>query len=323
MFWRTPPETERSEDIAASWTRFITSERHFPFDCVGDDFRGEICGHTYGPALCVDACGTNLNLRCRKPAPRRASDLMMIQALEAGDACLVGADGTRDPFGADAVLLRPWGDGAMLAGTQRTRVVSLILPRHLITPRFIAPNALAASFGLREHCAGAKLLRAFLFTLAEQHREFARGPNLILEVTGSLLAALAAAASAGAPAQRPETKSLRYEAIQMFLSQNFADPTLSASSTARQLGISTRYIHKIMKQGNRSFQKELTALRLRSCQQALLDPQQNHRSISEMAFASGFRDLSQFNRHFRATFGITPNAMRAQAREATTTETET
>jgi AraC-like DNA-binding protein len=42
----------------------------------------------------------------------------------------------------------------------------------------------------------------------------------------------------------------------------------------------------------------------------LLDPRMVERTISDIAFAAGFGDLSHFNRAFRQHFGKTPTDVR-------------
>ena len=50
----------------------------------------------------------------------------------------------------------------------------------------------------------------------------------------------------------------------------------------------------------------------------LCDARQRHRSISDIAMASGFGDLSWFNACYRQQYGMTPSASRAVAAPATT-----
>ncbi len=88
---------------------------------------------------------------------------------------------------------------------------------------------------------------------------------------------------------------------------------MTPAKTAEALQISVRYLHKLMIQAGRSFREELTRLRLEACRAALTDAFRGGETIAEIAFSAGFNDLSQFNRHFRAAFGMTPSRARADA----------
>ena len=43
---------------------------------------------------------------------------------------------------------------------------------------------------------------------------------------------------------------------------------------------------------------------------SFLDENQVGKTIAEIAFAAGYTDISQFNRHFRRMKGATPSALR-------------
>jgi AraC-like DNA-binding protein len=83
---------------------------------------------------------------------------------------------------------------------------------------------------------------------------------------------------------------------------------LTLSSTARQAHMSptgfSRFFHRWM---GRTFATYIAELRIASACQALLESDQ---SIAEVCFASGFRNLSNFNRQFRAFKGMSPREFR-------------
>ena len=53
--------------------------------------------------------------------------------------------------------------------------------------------------------------------------------------------------------------------------------------------------------------------RLERSRAMLCDPAMNPRTISEIAFAIGFKDLSDFSRRFTERFGQSPRAYRVRA----------
>jgi transcriptional regulator GlxA family with amidase domain len=53
------------------------------------------------------------------------------------------------------------------------------------------------------------------------------------------------------------------------------------------------------------------------CHRDLTDPAMRHRSISEIAFAAGFNDLSHFSRSYRARYGLLPRETRGSLEQRT------
>jgi AraC-like DNA-binding protein len=96
-------------------------------------------------------------------------------------------------------------------------------------------------------------------------------------------------------------KALRY------LNQNFTEP-VTLSDLCGQLAVSpatcNRLFHKSL---GRSFKTMLTELRISHACRLLLESEQ---PIVQVAYLSGFENLSNFNRHFRQLKGQTPRQYR-------------
>jgi len=56
------------------------------------------------------------------------------------------------------------------------------------------------------------------------------------------------------------------------------------------------------------------AQRLERAHRLLSDPKLCDRTLTAIAFAAGFNDLSHFQRRFRRRYGATPSGVRATAR---------
>ena len=110
----------------------------------------------------------------------------------------------------------------------------------------------------------------------------------------------------------------RLEQMGQHMRRNFADPGLSAARVAEALSLSRRYVHKIYAQEGRSFRQDLIALRIEACLKAFQDDKQAGKTIAEIAFAAGYTDISQFNRHFRKLKGATPSTIRRAVADRTT-----
>lgn len=94
------------------------------------------------------------------------------------------------------------------------------------------------------------------------------------------------------------------------------DPDLSADLVAAKLGISKSYLFMVMNAANTTLGRVIRERRLERSRQMLCDPALEHRTISEIAFAIGFQDLSHFSRRFTEKFGRSPRAFRAGAHSA-------
>ncbi|MBJ7405075.1 MAG: helix-turn-helix domain-containing protein [Bradyrhizobium sp.] len=88
---------------------------------------------------------------------------------------------------------------------------------------------------------------------------------------------------------------------------------LCPQGIAEQVGISVRHANKLLAEEGSSLMRLVQAKRLARCRQALEDPGQAHRPVSEIAFGWGFSDLTHFSRSFRKTYGMLPSDLRRQS----------
>jgi AraC-like DNA-binding protein len=86
---------------------------------------------------------------------------------------------------------------------------------------------------------------------------------------------------------------------------------VSADELAGRHGVSPVYIRKLFAREGTTLSSYVLEQRLSRAHRLLANPAQSHRSISDIAYAVGFGDLSYFNRHFRLRFDRTPSDVRA------------
>ena len=103
-------------------------------------------------------------------------------------------------------------------------------------------------------------------------------------------------------------------AILAYCRQNLSEPGLSPRlfAVAGAFGISLRTLHLRIQATGQSFGEWLLANRLELARKVLSSPQQTSGTIADIAFGCGFRDLSHFNRAFRARFRVTPGECRSR-----------
>ena len=113
-------------------------------------------------------------------------------------------------------------------------------------------------------------------------------------------------------------KAARFDAILADIGRRLASPRLNAAAVARRLGISERYLQRLMEERGTSFTEHVREERLKLALRLLRDPRRPDRAIGEIAAEAGFNDISYFDRLFRRRFGTTPREARGhgQAREA-------
>ena len=125
------------------------------------------------------------------------------------------------------------------------------------------------------------------------------------------LVALALAAETGE--DRPALSSGRAIALlqlRMAIENRLSDPMLDPSSAAAAAGISVRYANVLLSEQGTSLQRLIVSRRLDHCRRALEDPAQAQRTITDIAFAWGFSDLSHFDRRFKTEYGCAPRDYR-------------
>lgn len=98
--------------------------------------------------------------------------------------------------------------------------------------------------------------------------------------------------------------------IRLFIEANLDDEELSSSGIARAHGISHRYLNRIFARDDLTPSRYLVQRRLAKCREVLTNPGLSELSVSQIAFAHGFNDLSTFCRAFKAEFGVTARQCR-------------
>jgi AraC-like DNA-binding protein len=99
---------------------------------------------------------------------------------------------------------------------------------------------------------------------------------------------------------------LRYRCISEGLRARASQPGLTLPSFARSLGASERGVQATLARHGTSFSDLLRRFRLENAEARL---RRGDRSIAAVAFASGFQDLSTFNRAFKTAYGLAPRDM--------------
>lgn len=95
-----------------------------------------------------------------------------------------------------------------------------------------------------------------------------------------------------------------------YVNNTISDPRLSPQLVAEHLGVSARYVHRLLGANGATFSSYVTAARLDNVRRDLELSIAHHQPISVVARRWGFTDPSNFFRSFRRKFGCSPGSLR-------------
>jgi len=278
------------------------------FAAIGPEtgFSGRYAAGPVGEALVVDVRAHPLHLRDQRLAAN-AAPIVLIQAVVEGRPAYQNGFGEIQILRAGQVVIRRHDPAAQIRSERFTHVTTVAVPQHLLTPRHVNAEALSACADPLEDCLPSRLLYDLIVGLGRTSG--ACQPAGFIEVVGGLVA-LILAQRPQEPVALSDLAASRAADILAYLQRNFSNPQLDPQTLADDLSISIRYAHKLMRLTGRSFREALIGLRLDAARLTFAANRRPRPTIAEIAISVGFNDLSQFNRHFRAAFGMTPRAAR-------------
>jgi AraC-like DNA-binding protein len=213
---------------------------------------------------------------------------------DAGSACLTDRGRPLRVFG-------PHGGSVRFVIVQAAALKSLVPHPEDLSGRPVRPGP------------ALRLLNGYLRSLASLGEP--RSPELActagVHILDLVAATLGPTAEAANIVTKRGVKAARLQAILAEVAQRFGDPNFDLDNIAGALGMSRRYVQKLLEETGKSFTEHLAGCRLERAFAMLTDPHHLHLAIMDIAFAVGFGDVSHFNRMFRRQFGETPSGVRA------------
>jgi AraC-like DNA-binding protein len=271
--------------------------------------RIEVTFMPLGPAAAGSLSATPAEFIRDKRHLKDRSDGYVLQIVETGPIHFthVGEERAYDPGWAHFVdqerPLRALGPGRAMIRNVAVQAAALksLVPR----PQDLAGHAVHPGPALN-------LLVGYLRSLADL--ESSLSAELAPIVGGHLLdlvaAALGPTADAAELVATRGVKAARLRAILSAIERKYADPDLNLGNVGRTLGLSRRYLQRLLEETGKSFTEHLAERRLRRAHAMLTDPRSAHLRIIDIALATGFGDVSHFNRLFRRYFGDSPSGIR-------------
>lgn len=243
---------------------------------------------------------------------RDGNDDIILMVPLAGRICLDqrGSDLTAE---AGEVLVRRSDD----AGKTRSaagRYLTLTLPRAMLDRRVADLDRLTMTVLPRDGEAVA-LLTAYartllsegalpggLATLAQTH---------LVDIAG---VAIGAGRDAWHRAEQGGIKAARLRMLHAAIRDGARDEAFSIGPVARSLGISPGYLRKLLAAEGQSFSALVLDRRLSLAHEMLTAATGAQQTISGIALAAGFGDVSYFNRAFKRRYGATPGDILRRSR---------
>jgi AraC-like DNA-binding protein len=108
----------------------------------------------------------------------------------------------------------------------------------------------------------------------------------------------------------PAAERIYQVRIRQIIDEELQNPALGPELVARRLGISPSHLFAVARRSGITIGQLVLETRLLRCRQALADPAWAGRSITDIAFAWGFQELSHFSRRFSERFGVCPKEYR-------------
>ncbi len=279
----------------------------------GSEYRSETLIGILPGAVIADtahsACRTTRDHRLAA----ETGDNVLIHIPRQGAFRMKQAGGTETICGAGDVYVDPTEvPGVASFVPDLTRVLYVSIPRDALAGRGDAGDRL-----LRRRTRLTPQWRLFRDYVLNLHRELPHLRPEHLERYAGHVQDLALLALAPEAARRGESNGLRHArltAMMRDVERHLTTTRMGIAWIAGRHGISERYVRALFAEAGTTFNDHVAARRLALAHRLLGDPRHAGRSISDIAFAAGFGDISWFNARFRRTYGMTPSAVRAAAR---------
>lgn len=123
----------------------------------------------------------------------------------------------------------------------------------------------------------------------------------------SVVAATYLSCTEGGAERGPEARA---KAFRAYIDSRLGDPDLKPADVAAYVGVSERYLRAALATEGESFSSYVLRQRLQRCAQLLVDATWRDRTITEIAFQSGFSNVTYFGQAFKARYGMTPRDYR-------------
>lgn len=216
-------------------------------------------------------------------------------------------------IGEGEAVLSANGSPARFVITSPSRTISYRLRRDLLRAYLPNPDDLVA----RPIARDSQALRLLVGYSSVLNEEGALATAELRRTISGHMHELAAVLLGGRvePHFAEGLRAARLKALKNDILHRITQSSLAVGEIAASQRISERYIRQLFAGEGTTFTDFVREARLARAWQMLTDASQLHRPIHEIAYESGFGDLSYFNRAFRQQYDMTPSRARELAQQ--------
>jgi AraC-like DNA-binding protein len=226
-----------------------------------------------------------------------------------------GREATIEP--GDAFLL-PCGDCADIHAPHDGQFMSVRMPRAALASNVINLHD-TYCHRIPHDSPVLSLLKGYLALLGGEATALA-DPSLqhsaVTHVYDLLAKMLGATRDAAAVADARGVRAARLKMIKDDITRHLTDARLSVHTVAARHQVSPRYVQRLFDDSGSTFTEYVMTQRLDRAHRLLSDPKLRDHTLTAIAFAAGFNDLSHFQRRFRRRYGATPSDVRVMRIES-------
>lgn len=197
-----------------------------------------------------------------------------------------------------------------LAGKNGLTLASIVLPARTLATRLVS---------IGDHVGGrfrrdpemTALLCDFVASIATLFRERRppRAHALAAQIVNIVVLAVGSETRDDAAGVRASRYKLRKRVIE-FIEARLCDDSLTPAKIACGCGISVSYMYALLRDEGLSLGNLLLKRRLELAYELLAADARGHRTIAEIAYEVGFKNVSHFSRSFSQHFSIAPRGVR-------------
>ncbi|MGL4637481.1 MAG: AraC family transcriptional regulator [Beijerinckiaceae bacterium] len=276
----------------------------------GNPFHSDIAGLITKGFATTRTSGSPVQLQRTRALVKSApcDDFMLLVSVASTPVVLSQFDRSLELGFGEAALLAS-DDESLSTAPMGGSVLSVAMPRASIKALRNTPEDLV----LRKIGAtnqSLRLLRSYADLVFSAEPDAALAETIAGHVNSLAQSVVASLSGETIPPADQAIRAAHLVRINHVIAAGFPDPAFDVDSVARAVGLSRRYVQLILSDAGGSVSGAISTARLERARQLLESAEHRKMSVTQIAFACGFSDLSTFNRGFQKKFSLRPTDIR-------------